>query len=81
MRHLRRHADAFAKRRMRVNRLADVHRICTHLDGQRNLANHVARMRANHATTENFAVAMRFWGIIKQQLGDTFIAAIGNGAA
>ena len=81
MRHFRRHADAFAQRRMRVNRLADVHRICTHLNRQRNLANHVASMGTDHATAQDFAVAMRFRGIIKQQLGNAFIAAIGYGAA
>ena len=50
MRHLGRHANAFAKRRVRVNRLADVHCVSTHLDGQRNLTNHVARVGADHAT-------------------------------
>ena len=58
MRHLRRHADAFAQRRMRVNRLADVHGVSTHLDGQRNLADHVAGMGADHATAQDLAVAV-----------------------
>ena len=52
MRHLRRHTNALAQRRVRVNRLADVHRISAHLDGQRNLTDHV--------TPQNLAVAMRF---------------------
>ena len=34
MRHLRRHANAFPQRGVRVNRFADIHRICAHLDGQ-----------------------------------------------
>ena len=83
MRHFSRHADGFPQRRVRVNRLADVHRVCTHLDGQVNFANHVARVGADHAAAEYLAVAVAvgFWGIIKQQLGDAFITAIGNGTA
>ena len=38
MRHLSRHADALAQRGVRVNRLANVYCICTHFDGQGNLA-------------------------------------------
>ena len=59
MRHLSRHADALAQRGVRVNRLADVHGVCTHLDSQRNLTNHVARVRADHAAAQNLAVAVR----------------------
>ena len=60
MRHLSRHADALAQRRVRVNCLADVHRICAHLDGESNLADHVACVRADHAAAQDLAVAMRF---------------------
>ena len=60
MRNLRRHADALAKRGVRVNGLANVHRVGAHLDGQGNLADHVARMRADHAAAQNLAVAVRF---------------------
>jgi mRNA interferase HicA len=81
VRHLRRHANALAQHRVWVNRLANVHRIRTHLDGQGNLANHVARMRANHAAAKNLAVAMGFGAVVKQQLGDTLVAAVGNGTA
>ena len=81
MRHLRRHADGFPKGWMRVNRLANVHRIHTHLNRQRNLTNHVACMRADHAAAEDIAVAMGFGTVIKQQFGNTFVAPIGNGAA
>ena len=81
MRHFRRHADGFAQRGMRMNRLADVYGISPHLNRQGNFANHVARVGADHAAAQNLAVAVGFGGIIKQQLGDTFIAAIGNGAA
>ena len=81
MRHLGRHADALAQRRMRVNRLADVYRVGAHLDGQRNLANHVARVGADHAAAKDLAVAMRRFGIVKQQLGNALIPAGGDGAA
>ena len=47
-------ADGFAQCRMRVNRLADVYRICPHLNRQRNLADHVARMGADHAAAQDF---------------------------
>jgi hypothetical protein len=80
MRNLRRHADALAQCRMRVNRLTDVHCIRTHLNRQSDLADHVARVRADHATAQDLAVAVAvgFGGVIKQQLGNAFIAAIGN---
>ena len=81
MRHLRRHADAFTQGGVRMNRLADIDCICTHLDGQSNLANHVASVRTDHAAAEYFAVAVRFGRIIKQQLGHAFVAAIGDGAS
>jgi hypothetical protein len=42
---------------MRVDGLADVHRVCAHLDGQGDFADHVARMRADHAA-QDLAVAM-----------------------
>ena len=38
-------------------------------------------MRADHAAAQNLAVATRFGAIVKQQLGDPFVAAIGYGAA
>jgi hypothetical protein len=38
-------------------------------------------MRSDHTAAQNLAVAVRFRAVIKQQFGDTFIAAIGNGAA
>ncbi|MEY3937357.1 MAG: hypothetical protein RL659_198 [Pseudomonadota bacterium] len=42
VRHFCRHADAFAQRGVWVDGFADVHRVCAHLDGQSDLANHVA---------------------------------------
>ena len=64
MRHLRRHADGFPQRRMRVNRLANIHRVSTHLDGQRNLADHVAGVGADHTAAQNFAVAVSFRAVV-----------------
>ena len=42
MRHLRRHANGLPQRRMRVNRLANIDGIGTHLYRQRNFADHTA---------------------------------------
>ena len=58
MRNLRRHAHALAQGRVRMDGLADVHRVGAHFNGQRNLANHVAGVRADNAATEDLAVAM-----------------------
>ena len=57
MRHFRRHANGFAKGWMRVDGLADVDSVRTHLDGQGDLADHVARVGADHATAQDLAVA------------------------
>ncbi len=66
---------------MRVDGLADVHCVGTHLDGQRDLANHVACVRADHAAAQDLAVTMRLWRVVEQQLGDAFVAPVGNGTA
>ena len=58
MRHFRRHADAFAQRRMRVNGFANIDCVRAHFNGQRNLADHVARVGADHAAAKNLAVAV-----------------------
>ncbi len=58
VRHFCRHADAFAQRGVWVDGFADVHCVCAHLDGQSDLANHVARMRAHHAAAQDLAVAV-----------------------
>ena len=57
VRHFCRHADAFAERGVWVDGFADVHSVCAHLDGQSDLANHVARMRAHHDAAQDLAVA------------------------
>ncbi len=58
VRHFCRHADAFAQRGVWVNGFADVHRVCAHLDGQSDLANHVVRVRVDHAAAQDLAVAV-----------------------
>ena len=81
MRHFRRHTNALAQRRMRMNRLADIDCIGTHLDGKCNLANHVAGVGAYHAAAENLVVAVGFIAVVRQQLGHAFIPAVGNRSA
>ena len=75
------HADRLAQRRVRMDRLADVHRVGAHLDGQRDLADHVAGVRADDAAAEDLAVAVRLGRVIEQQLGEALVAAVGDGAA
>ena len=60
---------------------ADVDHICTHLNRQGNLADHVTGVGANNAAAQDFAVAVRFRAVIKQQFGEAFVAAVGNRAA
>ena len=64
MSHFRRHANAFAQRGVRVDGFADVDGIRAHLNGQRHFTDHVARVGADHAATQNLAVAERFWGLL-----------------
>ncbi len=63
MRHFRRHADGFSKGWVRVNRLADIHCVRAHLNRQRNLADHVAGMRADDATAEDLGAAIAMGGV------------------
>ena len=77
----RRHANAFAQRGVRVDGLADVHRVGAHFDGQSDLANHVACMGAHDAAAQNLAVAMGLGRVVEQQLGVALVAAVGDGAA
>ncbi len=53
MRHFRRHADALAQRGVWVDGFADIHSVCTHLDGECNLAIHIACMSADHAAAKD----------------------------
>ena len=43
---------------LRMNRLADIDGIGTHLNRQRNFANHVACVRSDHAAAQYLAVAV-----------------------
>lgn len=67
VRHFRRHAQALAQRGVGVDGLADVHGIRAHLDGQRNLADHVASVGADPAAAQNLAMAVHFRRFIKQE--------------
>ena len=58
----------------------DVDGVGAHLDGQRNLADHVAGVGTDDAAAQDLAVAVCLRRIIKQQFGEALIAAIGNRA-
>jgi hypothetical protein len=51
MRHFRRHANAFAQRGVGVEGFTDIHGVRAHLNRQCNLSDHLARVRADHATS------------------------------
>ena len=76
MRHFRRHANAFAQRGVGVDGFADVHCVCTHFDGQGDLANHVACVRTHHAAAQDLAVAVGLRRIVKQQFGHAFCLTV-----
>lgn len=69
MRHFRSHADALTQRGGWMDGLTDINSVCTHLNLQSNFANHIARVRADHAAAENVAMAVCLWSVIEQQLG------------
>src|SRR5688572_29946976 len=71
---LRGHADRFAGGGMRVDGLADVGGVGAHLDRERELADQVARAGADDRAAHQ-AVRLR----VEQQLGETLVAAIGDG--
>jgi hypothetical protein len=81
MRHFRRHADAFAQRRVWVDGFDNVHGVCAHFDGECDLANHVARVPVHHVASQDLAVAAGLGLIVKQQFGHGIKATIDNGAA
>jgi len=56
--------------------LADIDGIAAHFNGQRQFADQIAGMRPDNAAADN---AMSL--LVKNQLGETLIAAIGNGAS
>ena len=63
--HFSGHANTLAQRRVRVNRFADIDCVRSHLNGQCNLANHVARVRPDHAAAQDLAVAVSFGAVVK----------------
>ena len=65
MRHLSRHPNALPQRGMRMNRLTDVYRVGAHLDRQSHLADHVTGTGADHAATQDLAVAVRLGAVIE----------------
>src|SRR4029077_2960579 len=70
-----RHADRFAQCGMRVDGLADVDRIASHLHGEADLADQVARMGADDAAAEQAVI-----GLIEQQFGESLVAPVGDRA-
>lgn len=71
-----RHANGFAERRVRMDGLADIGRLAAHLDGQADLADQVSGMGADDAAADD---PVR--GLVKDQLGEALVAAIGDGPA
>ena len=61
---------------MRVDRLADVHRVRAHLNGQRDLAQHITRVGADDAAAQALAVAMGFRAVVEQEFGETLGAPV-----
>ena len=76
VRHFRRHADALAERRVRVDDLADIDRVAAHLDGQRHLADRVAGRGVDDGAAE---AAVRL--VVEDQLGESVVATVGNRAS
>jgi hypothetical protein len=75
MHYFHRHTDALAQRGMRVNRLADIDGICTHFNCQGHLANHVARVGADHAAAQNQHVISQQRGKNGREVGSVLIGA------
>src|SRR4029077_7651981 len=73
--HFRRHADGFTQSRVRMDSLADVDRIASHLHGEADLAAHAARMGADDAAAEHAVI-----GFVEQELGEAFVAPVGDRA-
>ncbi len=59
-----------------MNGLADVDRIASHLDREADLADQVAGMGADDAAAEEAMVRL-----VEQQLGEAFVAPVGDGPA
>src|ERR1041385_8188665 len=71
-----RHSNRFARRRMRMDGLADIDRVGAHFDGERNLADEIARSGSDDGTADQALRLLR-----KDQLGEALLAAGGDGAS
>jgi hypothetical protein len=60
---------------MRMDGLADVDRVASHLHGEADLADQVARMGADDAAAEQAVI-----GLIEQQFGESLVAPVGDRA-
>ena len=68
--------DRFGERRVRMDRAADVDRVRAHLDRERDLADQIARVRADDAAADD--PVRRF---VEQELREAFVAAVGDRAS
>src|SRR6185369_11351844 len=71
-----RQTHRFGERRMWMNGAADVDRVCTHLDRERDLADQVACMGADDAPADDPVRR-----VVEQELREAFVAAVGDGAS
>ena len=60
---------------MRMDGLAEVNRIASHLHGEAYLADQVARMGADDAAAEQSVISL-----IEQELGESLVAPVGDRA-
>src|SRR5437016_2025047 len=58
---------------MRMNRFADIDRVATHFDRETHFANEIAGVRADDAAADATMV-----GLVEQELGEAFVAAVGD---
>src|ERR1700737_1902092 len=68
-----RQSDAFAQRRMRVNRAPDVLRIGSHFDGQADLRDQLAGIQPHDASADGPSGRL-----VEQQLGEAVLASVGD---
>src|SRR5947207_4386048 len=73
---LRCEPDRLGKRRMRMDRAADIDGVSAHLDGKRDFTHQIAGVRSDDPAADD---PMR--GVVEQQLGEALIATIGDRAA
>jgi len=59
-----------------MDSLADVDRVASHLHGEADLADQVARMGADDAAAEHAVI-----GLVEQELGESLVAPVGDRTA